>query len=87
MNQRLNESDLVAEAGQQSEIHIAGDARLAPSLDRDSADETGAPALTIGEILELFGRGEDLVHRFSFARYCCISTMPEVDRGGRLSAA
>lgn len=78
---------LVAEACQQSEIKVAGHARLAPSLHGDSADEARAPAVAVAEILKRSRRVEKIDHLRSFANQACISTIPEDGRGGRVRVA
>jgi len=44
-------SFLAAEACQECEVHVASDARFAPSLDGDATNETGAPPLPVAECL------------------------------------
>ncbi|MFV2062535.1 MAG: hypothetical protein ACC726_03355 [Chloroflexota bacterium] len=53
---------LIAEAGDDRQVSVLGEARLAPSLDGQSSDDAETPALfqTIG--LHLTSRSEDRIH-------------------------
>ena len=55
---------------------------LAPSLDRQTADETPSPALVVADLLHLECGFKEVVHRRNFVNQRCISIMPEDGLGG-----
>jgi hypothetical protein len=56
-------------------------------LNRNAADEAGAPSLGVAKRLKLAGGLENAVHERSFENHRCISTKPEVRRGGKARIA
>ena len=71
--EHVNEWRLTAEAGDHREIGVLGQAGLTPSLDREAADETEAPALGAAKGLDLQRRGQQRVHaggRLRWNRAC-----------------
>jgi hypothetical protein len=62
LEQRLDECAFRAETGHQSKVRIVGEPWLAPSLHRNSANETKSPTLFLANCLQLKGGGEDIVH-------------------------
>ena len=85
--QGFDERSFVAKAGEQRQVDVARDARLAPSLHRNPANETRSPAVLIAETLKFDGRLKNGDHRRSFAKWRCISTNPDDWSGGWVRAA
>lgn len=50
--QRIDEGLFASESGQQRQVDIDGQARFAPALQRDSANEAVAPVLALADPLE-----------------------------------
>lgn len=75
---------LAGKPGQEREVDVHGFARLAPALDRESADETVAPPVRLADGLEVGGRPDQAVHRRRFsAKSRCCSMSPDVGLGAR----
>jgi hypothetical protein len=85
--QRVDELAFIAKSGQHREIDVQRDARLAPSLYRQAADEERAPALSVTENLQLPGRLEKIDHRGIFANHSCIWTNPDEGLSGEVRKA
>src|SRR5262249_47180072 len=82
--QAFDEGLFIAETSQQSKIDVPRHSRLAPSLNRESANKTESPTLGLAEVLDLLRCGKEVNedHRRSLAKWRCISTNPEDSPGG-----
>jgi hypothetical protein len=60
--QDLDETVLATEPGQQGQVHINGFTGLAPTLQREAADQAEPPAFVGAQALKLLGGSDDLKH-------------------------
>lgn len=82
--QGFDDREFMAEAGQQCEVHVQRDPGFPPTLHRNSTDETRTPTAVVTEVLDLpcgFEQADE-THLRSLAKWCCISTSPEVTLSG-----
>src|ERR1043166_10139936 len=81
-SENVNESFLLPETGEEREVGVHREARLAPALQSDAADEAREPIPVLTEILEPLRLLNQLDHLGRRASQRCCSTKPEVGSGG-----
>ena len=64
----LDVGSFAAEPGQDGEIYVRGEARLAPALERDAADEAEPPSAIPAEGLDVIRQAEQVLHSSTWRR-------------------